>query len=274
MRPDISIIIPVFNAQDTLKTSIKSIINQKYKYIKPKIEIILSLDDNKEYEELTKINNENVKIKIVKTNKQASGPGNARNQGIKISRGKYIGFLDADDSYSSHYIEEMLDLVKKNGIAIAPTHVFKNHKRLMVFKGNKNNMLTINDISDNPCSYHPMINRKKIKYFEDKPSQDIYNLSKILNKRSVSIIKHGYYILNIKQNSLTRKKNFYHNINLAYKFYQIKSLKEKKLKIARQFAIRRILNRKYLIWSRGNENKSYYEFIQGLENEKKKYLCI
>ena len=38
MRPDISIIIPVFNAQDTLKTSIKSIINQKYKYINPKIE--------------------------------------------------------------------------------------------------------------------------------------------------------------------------------------------------------------------------------------------
>jgi len=119
-----------------------------------------------------------------------------------------------------------------------------------------------------------MINRKKIKYFEDKPSQDIYNLSKILDKRSVSIIKRGYYILNIKQKSLTRKKNFYHNINLAYKFYQIKSLKEKKLKIARQFAIRRILNRKYLIWSRGNENKSYYEFIQGLENEKTKYLCI
>jgi len=41
MRPDISIIIPVFNAQDTLKASIKSIINQKYKYIKHKIEIIL-----------------------------------------------------------------------------------------------------------------------------------------------------------------------------------------------------------------------------------------
>ena len=65
MRPDISIIIPVFNAHDTLKTSIKSIINQKYKYIKPKIEIILSIDDNKKYEELTKINKENVKIKIV-----------------------------------------------------------------------------------------------------------------------------------------------------------------------------------------------------------------
>ena len=274
MRPDISIIIPVFNAQDTLKTSIKSIINQKYKYIKPKIELILSIDDNKKYEELTKTKSDNVKIKIIKTNKQGSGPGNARNRGIKISRGNYIGFLDADDSYSSEYIEEMLDLVKKKGVAIAPTHVFKNNKRIKVFKGNKNNILTINDISDNPCSYQPMISRKRIKYFEERPSQDIYNLSKILNKSSIAIIKHGYYILNLKESSLTRKKNFYHNLNQAYKFYQIKSLKEKQIKIARQFAIRRILNRKYKIWSKDNENKSYYEFIEGLDNERAKYLCI
>ena len=264
MRPDISIIIPVFNAQDTLKTSIKSIINQKYKYIKPKIEIILSIDDNKQYQEILNIKSNNITIKKIKTHKQASGPGNARNVGIKISRGRYIGFLDADDSYSKQYVEEMFELARKNGVSVAPTHVFKNDKRIKIFRGNNKNFLTIKDISDNPCSFHPMIKRKLIKEFEQKPSQDIYNLLNILNLTPICLIENGFYKLNIRESSLTRKKNYSHSVNLAYKYYQIKSLKEKKVKIARHFAIRRILNKHYSVWSRLNIKKSYYEFIKGL----------
>ena len=68
--------------------------------------------------------------------------------GIKISRGRYIGFLDADDSYSKQYVEEMFELARKNGVSVAPTHVFKNDKRIKIFRGNNKNFLTIKDISD------------------------------------------------------------------------------------------------------------------------------
>ncbi len=264
MRPDISIIIPVFNAQSTLNTSIKSIVNQNYKFLKPEIEIILVIDDKKKYEQTIKHYCKNIKIKVLKTKKYGSGPGIARNVGIIGSSGKYIGFLDADDSYSSRYIEEMYRMVKKENISIAPTHVFINKKKLNIYKGKKKNFLTVDDISNNPCSFHPMVKKNLINFFEEKASQDIYNLSILLNKKPIKIIEKGYYKLQINSNSYTSKKNFYHTINLAYKHYQIKSVKDKKIKIARQFAIRRIINKKYMIWKKIN-NKSYYEFLRGLK---------
>ena len=47
---DVSIIIPVYNAKYTLKKTLESINKQKYKKRVPKIELILSVDDNKNYD--------------------------------------------------------------------------------------------------------------------------------------------------------------------------------------------------------------------------------
>ena len=47
---DVSIIIPVYKAKYTIKKTLESINNQKFKNKIPKIELILSIDDNKNYE--------------------------------------------------------------------------------------------------------------------------------------------------------------------------------------------------------------------------------
>ena len=82
------------------------------------------------------------------------------------------------------------------------------------------------------------------------------------------MIKNGYYRLNISNSSYTRNKNFKNDIDKAYKFYQVKAIKEKKLKLAQQFAIRRIINKKYINWNVENNSKFYYEYIKGIKNEK------
>ena len=261
---DISIIIPVYQAKDTIKNTINSILKQNLKYINPKIEIILSVDDQKDYKKYLKSEKKNIKIRIIKTKKNGSGPGYARNEAIKNCKGRYVGFLDADDEYSDNYIQEMYKVVKKKQIVIAPTHIFKDNKRIGVYSGKNKNFLRIDDVSNNPCSFHPFLNIKKIKKFELKPSQDIYNLSNFLNENSITIVNKAYYKLNIRDNSYTAVKHFSHNVNLAYKFYQIKSIKDKKYKIAKQFAKRRIINKKYSKWKNISTNKSkhYYEFIK------------
>lgn len=261
---DISIIIPVYQAKDTIKNTINSILKQNLKYINPKIEIILSVDDQKDYKNYLKSENKNIKIRIIKTKKNGSGPGHARNEAIKYCKGRYVGFLDADDEYSDNYIQEMYKVVKKKQIVIAPTHIFKDNKRIGVYSGKNKNLMEIDDVSINPCSFHPFLNIKKIKKFELKPSQDIYNLSNFLNENSITIVNTAYYKLNIRENSYTAVKHFSHNVNLAYKFYQIKSIKDKKYKIAKQFAKRRIINKKYSKWKNisTNKGKHYYEFIK------------
>ena len=274
MGVDISIIIPVYKAKETLDFAVNSILKQKFKYLKPKIEIILSIDDQKNYAEYQKTNNEKIDIVIKSTKKDGSGAGNARNNAIKHVKGTYIGFLDADDEYSQNYLEEMYYNVRKSSIVTAPTYIYKDKIKITEFRGIKKGLLTLRDISKNPCSFHPFLKRELAIRYEDKPSQDIFNLAELLNISDIKMIKEGYYKLNIRNNSYTRQKSFNNDIDKAYRFYQIKAMKEKKIKIAREFAIRRILNKKYINWAMKHNSSIYYEFIKGMKNEKRKNLYI
>ena len=79
------------------------------------------------------------------------------------------------------------------------------------------------------------------------------------------MINGAYYKLNLQKQSVTKEGGFAHKINLAYVKYQIKSLKNKNLKIARVFAKRRINNIKYINWKKNND-KSFYEYLNEKEN--------
>ncbi|MEG0180321.1 MAG: glycosyltransferase [Romboutsia sp.] len=89
----ISVIVPVYNVEKHLKKSIESLINQTMK----DIEIILvndgSNDDSlqicKEYQKLDS--------RIIVINKVNGGVSSARNAGLKIASGEFIGFIDPDD---------------------------------------------------------------------------------------------------------------------------------------------------------------------------------
>lgn len=103
---DLSIIIPVYNSEKYLDMCLKSLINQKTKY---KYQIICvndgstdnSLEILKSYKE--KFND----FYII--NQKNGGISVARNTGIKVSSGKYLGFIDNDDWVTEDYIEKLLD---------------------------------------------------------------------------------------------------------------------------------------------------------------------
>ena len=260
---DISIIIPVYKSKSTLKASINSVIDQKFTNFIPKIEIILSIDDCKSYKDLNLTKNKNISIKFIYTKKYKSGPGNARNVGYKYSSGKLIGFLDSDDMYSKNYLNEMMNHIHKEKILTSGTHIYKNFVKIDEFKG-KNNFLNLDELIEYPCSFHPFMKRELFQKYETKHSQDIYNLTKFLNKKKIKVIKNAYYILNLRDKSLTRGKYFQHELKQAYKYYLIKAIKEKERKISQHFAKRIILNQHYYEWINKNKQKntSYYEYIR------------
>lgn len=105
-----SVIIPVFNAEKTLRRAIDSVINQTY----GNWELILVNDgsiDNSE--NILKMYAEHDKrIRII--NKKNTGPGLSRNAGIEIAKGDYITFLDADDYYDNDYLECVEKITNKN----------------------------------------------------------------------------------------------------------------------------------------------------------------
>lgn len=92
----VSIIVPVYNVDKYLRRCIESIMNQTLK----EIEIILVDDGSTDKssmicDEYAKLDN---RIKII--HKANGGLSDARNKGLDMVRGKYIGFVDSDDFVS------------------------------------------------------------------------------------------------------------------------------------------------------------------------------
>lgn len=110
----ISIIIPVYNTSKYLKKCITSISNQSLR----EIEIICvndgSTDDSLEI--LEKIAQEDKRIKII--NKKNEGPSKARNEALKIAKGKYCLNIDSDDWIEQGYLKEIYDRAEKDNLDI------------------------------------------------------------------------------------------------------------------------------------------------------------
>ena len=97
----ISIIVPIYKVEKYLERCVKSIVNQTYK----NLEIIL-VDDGSP-DSCPNICDE-WKIKdnrIIVIHKENGGLSDARNAGLKIATGKYIGFVDSDDFISEYFVE-------------------------------------------------------------------------------------------------------------------------------------------------------------------------
>ncbi|APF27343.1 glycosyltransferase like 2 family protein [Clostridium sporogenes] len=109
-KTSVSVIIPYYNSERTIVRALNSVINQVYK----NFEIILIDDGSNDnsysvVEDFIK-NNSQYQIKNLYQNN--SGPSKARNLGIKQSIGKYIAFLDSDDSWDKNKLKIQMDFIE------------------------------------------------------------------------------------------------------------------------------------------------------------------
>jgi glycosyltransferase involved in cell wall biosynthesis len=211
----LSVIMPVFNAEKYLKDSIKSILNQTYKNFEfiiindgstdKSIEIIKSFDDQR--------------IKLI--NQKNAGIVSSLNIGLKVASGKFIARMDADDISLSERFEKQLQCMDSKNLDICGGNYMtiseKGHLIKSYSTPRSHEMCTLSLISKVPFA-HPsvMIRRDFLIINNLQYGQSIYQKAEDLDLW-VRIHERGGIFANVDdiilkyrivKSSLSKKNNF------------------------------------------------------------------
>jgi glycosyltransferase involved in cell wall biosynthesis len=107
----VSVIIPAFNAADTIVRAIDSVRGQNM----PSLEIIV-IDDgsvDRTVEIITANIRDGENIRLIRMEKN-SGVSAARNAGIRVAQGNFLAFLDADDIWLPEKMRKQIETMKKD----------------------------------------------------------------------------------------------------------------------------------------------------------------
>ncbi len=241
----IDIILPNFNSSDSIKETVKSIIDQTFKNWK-----LIIVDDcsDKKTKTILKKFSKNKKIKIfwLKRNK---GAGYCRNYAIKKSKSPYLAFIDSDDIWKKDKLETQLRFMENNNYLFTYTNYETFGKKIRFITPAKEYDFKkfINDTSI--CTSTMIVKRnilKNIEFTNSEICEDYFFKCKILkicnayclddfltkyrirkNSLQSSSLKNFYWIWKI--NKEYNKLNFFENFFSLF-FISINSLKKYGLK--------------------------------------------
>ena len=113
--PKVSIIVPIFNAEKYIEKCLNTLVNQTLQ----DIEIICVNDGSTDHsmDPVKKLAAEDTRIKIIEQAHQKQGA--ARNNGMKIASGEYLGFVDADDWVDVDFFEKLYNAAQAYKVDIA-----------------------------------------------------------------------------------------------------------------------------------------------------------
>ncbi|WP_272668608.1 MULTISPECIES: glycosyltransferase family 2 protein [unclassified Providencia] len=122
----ISIIMPAYNAEKTIKNSIESIVGQSYSDFK--IYIINDCSTDRTIDILNEQTDKRIKVINNTTN---LGVAKSRNIGINQCQGKYIAFLDSDDLWEPNKLEKQIAILNSGWSVVCSNYVSFDQKNII-----------------------------------------------------------------------------------------------------------------------------------------------
>lgn len=117
-KPEISVVMPVYNSEKFLIEAIESILNQTYK----NFELLIIYDDSSDHSLsiIKKFQENDTRISLINGDKE--GISGALNKGIELAKGKYIARMDSDDISISSRFERQISHMQKLSLDICGGH--------------------------------------------------------------------------------------------------------------------------------------------------------
>lgn len=118
VKPAVSVVTPVYNAEEFIRETIDSVLNQTFENFE-----FLLIDDcstDSSADIVKKYAEKDERVKYIKL-KENSGAAVARNTGLENAKGRYIAFIDSDDVWYPEKLEKQLNFMNENNEAFTYT---------------------------------------------------------------------------------------------------------------------------------------------------------
>ena len=206
----ISIIIPVYNAARYLAQSLDSLLGQTLKDIE-----VICIDDcstDNSLDILKKYEKKDPRIKIISFSRKQNA-AIARNAGLHIAHGQYLGFVDSDDFIDLDFYEKLYTKATETG-----ADIIKGNALTVELNGTERKSVVNEYIRQNKMNFlsqwwtaiykRAMIEENAIRFPEECPkAQDVVFLNRCLtHANSVNILDNCFYHYIRRENSLDSKK--------------------------------------------------------------------
>ncbi|WP_234108813.1 MULTISPECIES: glycosyltransferase family 2 protein [Chryseobacterium] len=254
METKISVIIPVFNAQETIVKALDSIKNQNGAF---DFEIIVVNDGSTDESVpvIERYSAENPQMKIILKSQKNGGVSAARNVGLELVTGDFIAFLDADDEWLPNKTWKQLALLRGTSPNIDLISSSRNNSKLLfpyfldqnnLAKVTFNKLLLRNEMHPSTVVFKKTI-LKKTGFFDSKQryAEDVYFFLNAAKHYDLYILgenlviagggKRSFGVSGLSANLLEMKRGYQKNVRDMYQAGNISYSKYRFLRIFYRF---------------------------------------
>lgn len=216
MKTLVSIIIPVYNGENTIDKAICSVLNQSY----DNIELIIIDDGSTDNTfDIIKSYKNNNKIKLIRQSNK--GQAAARNRGLDESSGGYILFLDSDDTLEKNTVETLVNTAKKFekcDFIIFGFNVYFGEKSLrkpappsngcFLLENDYQSFLTIQNLLPSVCNKFYNSNYIRNKFNENMVfgEDGVFNYQNLNSQISIAYINQCFYNVQLSTENSVNKR--------------------------------------------------------------------
>ena len=228
----ISVIVPVYNVADYLHKCLDSILCQSYN----NLEIILVNDGSTDDSSSICRECKDRDNRVILIEKENGGLSSARNAGLAVAKGEYVGFIDSDDWISPCMFQELIQEIKHQeaDVSICGYNIAHRSGRIKQVYLNagvyQSTEVLIDLLSGRLKDYacNKLYRRalfQGIEYPEGKTFEDISTTHKVLGKaQRIVIINKALYYYRQRKESITQSislNNAMDRCNALYERYNM-----------------------------------------------------
>lgn len=188
----VSIVVPVYNAEEHLTATLNCLERQTYN----KIEILLIDDGSKDTSAAICESFARRDCRFQYVEQENAGAGAARNNGLDRASGEFLMFLDADDLFEADFVERLVLAIKKNesDVAVCMADWFKDGAK-DVERSPLNKGLSVKKGTFSPCDFSADFFQAVTSHPWDKLYRAAHIRSQGLRYQNLRFSNDSYFVL-------------------------------------------------------------------------------